>query len=168
MSDCVYTYRLHFFSEKRKWSDVQYGDCYCRCNCDECGICDKNEYAEHMSCLAGGKKSFVSAMGLSAASSMRCRASGALSAPPVPARLSVLGMSSTTGGGCGAGCSGEPISRSGSSGCSSQQSCCGDDEDAYMVSIFSTTSRIRVRWIFKYEANGFILPQTFKCIFLGK
>ena len=108
-------------AEKRKWSEVEYGD-YC-CTTDRGHpVCDIN------SC---GKKTFVSGSGCNSSNpNVRCRANGTISAPPVPAVLMVRG--SVASGGYSNRC--DSFSRSGSSGCSSQHSCYGDDEDAYIVS----------------------------------
>ena len=111
----------HSFSEKRKWSEVEYSDYCCNSNRGH-AVCDIN------SC---GKKTIVSGSGCNSSNiNVRCRANGTISAPPVPAVLMVRG--SVAGGGYPNRC--ESISRSGSSGCSSQHSCYGDDDEAYIVS----------------------------------
>lgn len=116
--------------EKRKWSEVEYAE-YC-CKNSECTNADARNDIQKYS--GNGKKTLV-ATGNNApspGSNTRCRASGTISAPPVPAVLMVRGSGSVNSG---AHCSTrwDSISRSGSSGCSSQHSCCGDDEDAYIV-----------------------------------
>ena len=117
------------FLEKRKWSDVEYADYYCYCNYDQCSSPDRGRTASDLhASVVGGKRNLISS-GCNVPSpgaNVRCRASGTISAPPVPAVLMVRGSSA------GRRC--ESVSRSGSSGCSSQQSCCCDDEDAYVVS----------------------------------
>lgn len=112
-----------YFAEKRKWSEVEYAD-YCCSSERGYPVCDIN------TC---GKKTFVAGSGSNSSNlgvNVRCRANGTISAPPVPAVLMVRG--SIGSGGYSARC--ESISRSGSSGCSSQYSCYGDDDDAYIVS----------------------------------
>ena len=115
---------------------MEYSEYCCNCKHDECPGSDRGRIiSDIQTCGINGKKTFVASgcNSSSLGSTVRCRASGTISAPPVPAVLMVRRSRSTTGAGCGGRC--ESVSRSGSSGCSSQHSCCGDDEDAYIVSI---------------------------------